>query len=34
LRRAEAERTVFNWRGTQDLDELVYGKKKTGKAEG
>ena len=26
LRRAEAERTVFNWRGTRDLDELVYGK--------
>jgi hypothetical protein len=34
LRRAEAERTVFNWRGAQDLDELVYGKKKAGKAEG
>jgi hypothetical protein len=34
LRRAEAERTAFQWRGTRDLDELVYGKKKTGKAEG
>jgi hypothetical protein len=33
LRRAEAERTAFHWRGTRDLDELVYGKK-TGKAEG
>ena len=28
LRRAEAERTVFNYRGTQDLEELVYGKRK------
>jgi Family of unknown function (DUF5338) len=26
LRRAEAERTTFQWRGTRDLDELVYGK--------
>jgi hypothetical protein len=33
LRRAEAERTVFQWRDTRDLDELVYGKK-AGKAEG
>jgi hypothetical protein len=33
LRRAEAERTAFQWRGARDLDELVYGKK-TGKAEG
>lgn len=32
LRRADAERTVVNWRGTQDLDELVYGKKRTDKA--
>ena len=32
LRRAEAERSKFNWRGTQDLDELVYGKKRTDKA--
>lgn len=32
LRCAEAERSVFNWRGTQDLDELVYGKKRTDKA--
>src|SRR5579885_2369156 len=31
LRRAEADRSVFNWRGTQDLDELVYGKKRTDK---
>jgi hypothetical protein len=28
LRRAEAKRTVFNYRGTQDLEELVYGKRK------
>ena len=28
LRRAEAERTVFNYRGTRDLEELVYGKGK------
>ena len=28
LRRAEAERTVFNYRGTRDLEELVYGKRK------
>lgn len=28
LRRAEAERTVVNWRGTRDLDELVYGKRR------
>ncbi|HLZ41688.1 MAG TPA: TraK family protein [Candidatus Sulfotelmatobacter sp.] len=34
LRRAEAERVVFNWRGTEDLDELVYGKKRTDKAGG
>jgi Family of unknown function (DUF5338) len=34
LRRAEAERTVFNWRGTRDLDELVYGKKRTDKESG
>jgi len=34
LRRAEAERAVFNWRGTQDLDELVYGKKKSDKEGG
>jgi hypothetical protein len=34
LRRTEAERAVFNWRGTQDLDELVYGKKRTDKAGG
>jgi hypothetical protein len=34
LRRVEAERTVFNWRGTQDLDELVYGKKRTDKESG
>jgi Family of unknown function (DUF5338) len=34
LRRADAERTVVNWRGTQDLDELVYGKKRTDKAGG
>jgi len=34
LRRAEAERRVFNWRGTEDLDELVYGKKRTDKAGG
>ena len=32
LRRADAERTVVNWRGTQDLDELVYGKKRDDKA--
>lgn len=34
LRRAEAERTVLNYRGTRDLDELVYGKKKPDKREG
>ena len=34
LRRAEAERTVFNYRGTRDLDELVYGKKRPDKREG
>lgn len=28
LRRAEAERMVFNYRGTRDLEELVYGKRK------
>lgn len=28
LRRVEAERTVFNYRGTRDLEELVYGKRK------
>jgi hypothetical protein len=28
LRRVEAERPVFNYRGTQDLEELVYGKRK------
>jgi hypothetical protein len=33
LRRAEAERTVFNYRSTRDLDELVYGKKKTAERE-
>lgn len=32
LRRAEAERSGFNWQGTQDLDELVYGKKRIDKA--
>lgn len=31
LRRAEAERTVFNYRGTRDLEELVYGKKRVPK---
>jgi hypothetical protein len=34
LLRAEVERRVFNWRGTDDLDELVYGKKRTEKAGG
>lgn len=34
LRPADAERTVVNWRGTQDLDELVYGKKRTDKPDG
>ena len=28
LRRAEAERTVCNYRGTRDLEELGYGKRK------
>ena len=34
LRRAEAERTVLKYRGSRDLDELVYGKKKTAEREG
>ena len=29
LRRVDSERTAVNWRGTRDLDELVYGKKRT-----
>lgn len=33
LRRVEAERTVFNYRGTQDLEELVYGKRKHDKGQ-
>ena len=28
LRRVEAERKVFDWRGTQDMEVLVYGKKR------
>jgi hypothetical protein len=28
LRRVEAQRKVFNWRGPQDLEELAYGKKR------
>jgi hypothetical protein len=31
LSRVEGERTVFNYRGTQDLEELVYGKRKNDK---
>ncbi|HEX9273357.1 MAG TPA: hypothetical protein VGA01_14215, partial [Candidatus Binatia bacterium] len=33
LRRVEAERPVFNYRGTQDLEELVYGKRKHNKTQ-
>ena len=33
LRRVEAERPVFKYRGTQDLEELVYGKRKHNKTQ-